>query len=189
MDARIKSGHDECGSRGEPGDRFARIPTSIFKQPTTFRYASAPSRRDAPELCRKTPPRKQRAWGMPGARCTRSRACRVESTRVSHHGRTGITRHSRTRVVLTVSFALSPVIGLSCHRHQRNCFHRLDAGVEASGPHDFTVRFSAVRQRHCRVHRIPPRVRDDRDTPLQRDETARDIDLIWGKREGEYFWK
>ena len=26
---------------------------------------------------------------MPGARCTRSRACSVESTRVSHHGRTG----------------------------------------------------------------------------------------------------
>jgi hypothetical protein len=31
----------------------------------------------------------KRAWGMPGARCTRSRACRVVSTRVSHHGRTG----------------------------------------------------------------------------------------------------
>ena len=27
--------------------------------------------------------------GMPGARCTRSRACSVESTRVSHHGCTG----------------------------------------------------------------------------------------------------
>jgi hypothetical protein len=26
---------------------------------------------------------------MPGAQCTRSRACRVGSTRVSHHGRTG----------------------------------------------------------------------------------------------------
>jgi hypothetical protein len=77
---------------------------------------------------------------MPGARCTRSRAWWVESTRVSHHGRTGITRHSRTRMVLTVSFVLSPVIGLVCHRHQRNCFRQLDAGVEASGPHDFTVR-------------------------------------------------
>ena len=31
---------------------------------------------------------------MPGARSARSRACRVESTRVSHHGHTGITRHS-----------------------------------------------------------------------------------------------
>jgi hypothetical protein len=31
---------------------------------------------------------------MPGARCARSRACSVESTRVSHHGHTGNTRHS-----------------------------------------------------------------------------------------------
>ena len=34
-------------------------------------------------------PPKQRAWGMPGARCTRSRACSVVNTRVSHHGYTG----------------------------------------------------------------------------------------------------
>src|ERR1700733_1387710 len=30
-----------------------------------------------------------RAWGMPGARCTRSRAWSVVNTRVSHHGYTG----------------------------------------------------------------------------------------------------
>jgi len=50
---------------------------------------------------------------------------------------------------------------------------KLDASVEASGPHDFAVRLSAIRQRRIRVHRIPPRVRDDRDTPLEWDETAR----------------
>ena len=32
---------------------------------------------------------KQRAQGMPGARCARSRACSVVNTRVSHHGHTG----------------------------------------------------------------------------------------------------
>ena len=88
-------------------------------------------------------------------------------------------------MVLTVSFVISPVIGLSCHRRQRDAKHhrQLDAGVEASGPHDFAVRKSASRlravnrsretrpaitsaHRRCRVHRIPPRVRDDRDTPL-----------------------
>src|SRR5258706_15423864 len=31
---------------------------------------------------------------MPGARCARSRACSVVNTRVSHHGNTGIPRHS-----------------------------------------------------------------------------------------------
>ena len=67
-------------------------------------------------------------------------------------------------MVLTVSFVLSPVIGLSCHRHLR--FSRLDAGVEASEPHDFAVRVSTVRQvRAGRVHRIPPRVDDVAQRP------------------------
>jgi hypothetical protein len=76
-------------------------------------------------------------------------------------------------MVLTVSFVLSPVIGLFCHRRRWSYLHRLDASVEASKPHDFAVRFSAIRQRRICVHRIPPRVRDDRDTPLEWDETVR----------------
>jgi hypothetical protein len=48
-------------------------------------------------------------------------------------------------MVLTVSFGLSPVIGLSCHRHLARLLARLDAGVEASGPHDFAVRAGTVR--------------------------------------------
>src|SRR6202051_4763393 len=43
-------------------------------------------------------------------------------------------------MVLTVSFALSPVIGLVCHRRQRSDLRQLDASVGASGPHDFAVR-------------------------------------------------
>jgi hypothetical protein len=39
------------------------------------------------------------------------RVQKVKSTRASHHGFAGITRHSRTRMVLTVSFAISPVTG------------------------------------------------------------------------------
>src|ERR1035437_3031736 len=39
-------------------------------------------------------PSDQRAQGMPGARCARSRAWCVGNTRVSHHRHTGITRHS-----------------------------------------------------------------------------------------------
>jgi hypothetical protein len=42
--------------------------------------------------------------------------------------------------------------------------------------------------KHCRVHRIPPRVHDDRDTPLG-DETAGDIEVIWVRRERKYFCK
>ena len=93
---------------------------------------------------------------MPGARCTRSRAWCVESTRVSHHGRTGITRHSRTRMVLTVSFVLSPVTGLSCHRRSRKS--PCENLTPASGRQDHTTSPSAsallVSQRQS-VHRIP----------------------------------
>jgi hypothetical protein len=44
-------------------------------------------------------------------------------------------------MVLTVSFVLSPVIGLVCHRRFASAA-KLDASVEASGPHDFAVRES-----------------------------------------------
>jgi len=91
-------------------------------------------------------------------------------------------------MVLTVSFVLFPVTGLVCHRRQRKYFRRLDASVGASEPHDFAVRVSTVRQRCLRVHRIPSRVRDDREPPpVGRD--ARFIVLIWVKRRKEYFCK
>src|ERR1700680_2398009 len=39
----------------------------------------------------------------------------------------------------------------------------------------------------CRVHRNPPRVRDDRDTPLLWGGMAQVLDVIWGKWEQKYF--
>jgi hypothetical protein len=87
----------------------------------------------------------QRAQGMPGAQCARSRAWCVVNTRVSHHGHTGNTRHSPRngfngflralpgdRALLPPSSAVA---------------RQLDASVGASGPHDFAVRTSIVRLR------------------------------------------
>ena len=79
------------------------------------------------------------------------------------------------------------MIGLSCHRRLADISAKLDAGVEASGPHDFAVRVGAVRYRHVSVHRIPPRVRDDREPPLRWDETAEISEVIWGQVEADYF--
>src|ERR1700678_3214977 len=113
-------------------------------------------------------PKKQRARGKPGARCTRSRAWWVESTRVSHHRFTG-TPGLPCAMVLTGSSALSLVTGLCCHHHRRDAKHHrhLDAALGASGPHGFAVRkVSALVSSAPRVHRIPPRVRDDREPPL-----------------------
>jgi hypothetical protein len=193
-----------------------------------FRHDSTIPRRGAPEVCWKFPPPKQRAWGMPGAQCTRSLACEssgVECTRVftaSSPETPGIP----ARNGFTAYSGLSPVIGLSCHRRRADIGCARPVGpakpprdlTPASRRQDHTLspyatrlhqrprrtwyrsrelwrrrkkhRSSArrcmltgqsppcitCRARRCRVHRIPPRVRDDRDTPLLWDETAVDID-------------
>jgi hypothetical protein len=78
---------------------------------------------------------------MPDARCTRGLVCTLMGrTHTSNNEYTGVTRHSRTRVVLTVSFVLSPVTGLVCHRHLRNTFRKLDTSV---GCQDHTTSPSA----------------------------------------------
>src|SRR5882757_3571085 len=90
-------------------------------------------------------------------------------------------------MVLTVSFVISPVIGflatVACASSRQ-----LDASTAASGPHDFAVRVCAARLQRIRVHRIPPRVRDDREPPLC--ETGRPrYRLICTSEKQKYFCK
>jgi hypothetical protein len=93
---------------------------------------------------------------MPGARCARSRACSVESTRVSHHGHTGNTRHSPRNGFNGFLRALPGDRAFLSPSPHGFLSAKLDAGVEASGPHDFAVReISALVSRAFRVHRIP----------------------------------
>jgi hypothetical protein len=57
-------------------DCFAPLAMTIkIYHPGFQTHTSAISRRDAPELCMNVRP-KMRAWGMPGAQCTRSLACK-----------------------------------------------------------------------------------------------------------------
>src|SRR6202165_1161018 len=123
---------------------------------------------------------------MPGAQCARSRACSVENTHVSHHGHTGITRHSPRngfngflRALPGDPAFLPPSPAL------------LSANLTpASGRQDHTTSPSASAlfvKSAARVHRIPPRVRDDRDTPLEWGGTANHIVLIWGSGKQKYF--
>src|ERR1700737_1424369 len=99
-----------------------------------------------------------RAQGRPGARCTRGLVCKIVQRNAHEHtGSAGASRPS-LRNGFTAYNALSPATGLFCHRRLAGLTARLDASVGASGPHDFAVRLSAVRQWHLRVHRIPPRV-------------------------------
>src|ERR1700731_4327116 len=94
-----------------------------------------------PRFAGNSVPSDQRAQGMPGAQRARSlagqknKAVPVTVTTVTPES-PGIPR----AMVLTVSFVLSPVTGLSCHRRLADTPAKLDASVGASGPHDFAVR-------------------------------------------------
>src|SRR6202163_2202427 len=109
----------------------------------------------------------QRAQGKPGARCTRSLVCSVLVAHECSHYRFTGTPGLPCAMGLTVSFVLSPVTGLVCHRHLAGQIPR--NLTPASGRQDHTTSPSASAQfvkRAISVHRIPPRVRDDREPPL-----------------------
>jgi hypothetical protein len=92
-------------------------------------------------------------------------------------------------MVLTVSFALSPVTGLFCHCHLADTSAKLDASVGASGPHDFAVRLPRVSSTaRVSVHRISlPTSVTIAKRPSKGNEMAWDISVIWVNRERKYF--
>ncbi|HLH73412.1 MAG TPA: hypothetical protein VKX96_09010, partial [Chloroflexota bacterium] len=72
-------------------------------------------------------------------------------------------------MVLTVSFVLSLVIGLSCHHRRRDAQNIIADLTPASRRQDHTTSPSAFVPfvvRHQSVHRIPPNVRDDGQRPF-----------------------
>ena len=65
----------------------------------------------------------------------------------------------------------------------------LTPATEASGPHDFAVRFSAIRQERIHVHRIPLHVRDDRERPSDGAGRGELVKMICPTRQVEYFFE
>ena len=163
-----------CEDRWMPGSNpgmtteFASSP----RHKTQFRDLAARRARGLPFTSRLLKFRGRRECRAPDAPV----AARVVvvSTRVSHHGHTGNTRHSPRNGFNGFLRAL-PGDRACLPPSSADNSANLSASVGASGPHDFAVRFSAVRQRRIRVHRIPSRVRDDREPPLYRDGTAIDM--------------
>ena len=89
-------------------------------------------------------------------------------------------------MVLTVSFGLSPVIGLVCHRHLRVETQNLTQRRGVRTTRLRRPRSAPFVSATACVHRIPPRVRDDREPPL----VGRDggiSELIWLGHERKYF--
>ena len=125
------------GAVREPGQPPSKRPVRMSKSHEA--HVRIPAARIARVLL-VHPLKKQRARGMPDAGCTRSRACSVESTRVSHH------RYSRSKsgipraMVLAAYNALSSVSGLFSHRRPAIRLAKLDPSVGRSGPHALAVR-------------------------------------------------
>jgi len=152
---------------------------------------------------------------MPGACCTRGLVCKVRKemrTRAYRYSRA--IRHS-LRNGLTAYAVLSLETNSFClHRCRLDGWSiRLDRFSHrqlgtSHGCRDHTVlpyasapsilravarsRKSPCEQlarRHFRVHHIPPRVRDDRDTPLLPRRDSAVMHLIWGRHKAKYIWK
>ena len=111
----------------------------------------------------------QRAQGMPGARCTRSLACKIKiAYEHSHHGHTGFTRHSPRnglRLITRSPRCAGFLATVACASYRR-----LDLSVDRSRttrlcrPQDSAFVVGAAR-----VHRIPSRVDDVAQRPSCRD--------------------
>ena len=153
------------------------------------------SRRIAPELCMNVSPKRGATLrgerGMPGARCTRSLVRSVVSTRVSHHGRTG-SPGIPARDGFNSLFRALPG-DRACLPPSLSWKLLLENLTPASGRQDHTTSPSA-RKRHssltCRVHRIPcPTSVTIAKRPFVWAGMARDIEVIWVKRERKYFCK
>jgi hypothetical protein len=126
-------------------------------------------------------PSDQRAQGKPGARCTRGLVCKLhEKKRTRAYRSSGGIPAFPAQWFLPAYNELSPVTGLSCHRHQREVLLLANL-TPASGRQDHTSLPSArlaLVSRKLRVHRIPPRVRDDREPPLSSGETGESLKVI-----------
>ena len=87
------------GAKRHPSPLRTGIDGYRFAPPILLRYTFAVSRRVAPEVCWKFTLENQRAQGMPGARCTRGLACKVEGNAHEHTGSAEAIRHSLRKEV------------------------------------------------------------------------------------------
>jgi len=132
----------------------------------------------------------QRGQGMPDAWPHPQPRVKTKTTHeFSHHRLAETFRHS-LRDGFTVSFALFPVIGLSCHRRLRINVRKLCISVEMPEPRDFAVREVRTRQlRTTRPSHPAPNVRDDRETPLFRVRDSRRSIAVSSKSRSEIFFR
>ncbi len=97
---------------------------------------------------------------------THCHACKTKETHAGQHRYAELTPALPAQWFYGCS-ALSPAIGLFCHRPSRALDPGVDSSVEESGPHGLTVRGSAARlATQSRPSHPAPTNRGDREPPL-----------------------
>jgi hypothetical protein len=165
-----------------------RGPDSLVKQRRGCAFAF--SRPFLPEALRFVPPsRSKRAQGKPDARCTRGLVCKyVQKKRTRAYRFSGGTPAFPARWLYGLLRALLGDRLVATVALRKNLPRNL---TPASGRQDHTTSpyaSAAHVNRSFRVHRIPPRVRDDRDPPLSSGEPGGIKRLTCPIREAIYFF-
>jgi len=170
-----------------------------------------------PRLCKSFGPRKIRGRREDRVRAAPAVSC-ANGTRKNAHEHTGSAETLRPslRNGSTAYIALTPEYRAFMPPSPRENRHIGPVGpsapprdltptTEASGPHDFAVRFNAVRlpavrsltelipprhhlrARHCRVHRVPsPRFVTIMIRPSERAGMGENMRVIWGRRQEKF---
>src|SRR5262245_7322042 len=124
-------------------------------------------RRDSPESCWSSVPRKSEGAGKAGCWLHPQPRVQQESTRVIHHRFSRDTRPSLRNGVNGVVRALPGVHDLLVTVARMSSPRALGTSPGVPGPHVFAVRQPRRSSRDTAfVHRSPPRVRDDAYAPL-----------------------
>jgi len=153
-------------------------------------HGSAFSRRIAPEVCIIVCPLgEQRAQGRPGACCTRGLACNLRKQKRTRAYRAAGAFRPSLRNGFTAYFVLSPENGSFASVATREASPLPDLAPAPRRPNHTTSPYAsgAYVYRALSVHRISPRVRDDREAPLICRETGEVVRLIWVRTKAEYF--
>jgi len=131
----------------------------------------------------------QRAQGRPGACCTRGLACDLRKQKCTRAYRAAGTLRPSLRNGFTAYFVLFPENGSFASVATREASLLPDLAPAPRRPNHTTSPYAsgAYVYRALSVHRISPRVRDDREAPLICRETGEVVRLIWVRTKAEYF--
>jgi hypothetical protein len=145
--------------------------------PTHLRDLAARCARGLQEI---SAPGNQRAWGMPGARCTRSLVCAIGSKYAHEYSQRAIGNHPTFPHAMVYGlFRALPGDRLSCHRRYADRSAKLDASVGASGPHVFAVRRPTLSSQALSASTASrPAFVTLRNAPLLGRDSG-DIEVIW----------